>query len=301
MAGMAEGYGTGFLVVTNAAAGSHDEERVEEALAVLRAAADVRHETCSDPGDWDRLLDSRDGRTLVVVGGDGSLHTAAGAAWRRGELASVPFGLVPLGTGNDFARAVSIPLDDPAEAARSLLASRPRSLDLLVDDAGGVVVNVVHAGVGAEAAARATPLKPGLGKAAYAVGSVLAGTTATGWALQVSVDGAPVEVDGDVLMVAVANGRTIGGGSVIAPDAVPDDGQLDVVVATSTGPLARLGFGFAMREGEHVDRDDVVHVRGRSVTVAGEPFPLNADGELEEEVRSRTWAVEPAAWTLRCP
>jgi YegS/Rv2252/BmrU family lipid kinase len=301
MAGMAEGYGTGFLVVTNAAAGSHDEDRVEEALEVLRAGADVRHEECADPADWDRLLDLRAGRTVVVVGGDGSLHTAVSAAWRRGQLASVRFGLVPLGTGNDFARSAGIPLDDPAEAARSLLSSEPRSLDLLFDDSGGVVVNVVHAGVGAEAAARATPLKPGLGKAAYAVGSVVAGTTATGWELQVSVDGRLVQVDGNVLMVAVANGRTIGGGSEVAPDALPDDGLLDVVVATSTGPLARLGFGIAMREGEHLERDDVVTVRGRTATVSGEPFPVNADGELEEDVRSRTWTVEPAAWALRCP
>ena len=301
MAGMTEGYGTGFLVVTNAAAGSHDHERAGAALAVLRARADVRHEECRDPADWDRLLETRDGRTVVVVGGDGSLHTAVSAAWRRGELGQVLFGLVPLGTGNDFARTVGIPLDDPAEAAHAVLSSRPKSLDLLVDDAGGVVVNVVHAGVGAQAAARATPLKPALGKAAYAVGGVVAGATSTGWHLAVTVDGAAVAADAPVLMAAVANGRTIGGGSEVAPDAVPDDGLLDVVVATSTGPLARLGFGVAMRDGEHVERDDVIWVRGRTATIAGEAYPLNADGELEEDVRARTWTVHPSAWRLLSP
>ncbi len=74
-------------------------------------------------------------------------------------------------------------------------------------------------------------------------------------------------------MVGVANGRTIGGGAPLAPDAEPDDGLLDVVVATSTGPLARLRFGVALREGEHVDRDDVLVIRGRSVTVTGDAFP----------------------------
>lgn len=286
------------LVVTNAAAGSTDDERVDAALAVLRAAADVRVDTCADPGDLDRLLDGLGDRTLVLAGGDGSVHTAVASLRRRGELSpDRPLGLVPLGTGNDLARTLGIPLD-PAGAARALLTGRPRPLDLLVDDTGGVVVNAVHLGVGAEAAEKAGALKERLGKAAYAVGSVLAGAGSTGWDLRVEVDGEPLHTDEPVLMVGVANGRTIGGGAELAPDAVPDDGLLDVVVATSTGPLARLGFGVALREGGHVEREDVVAVRGRTVTVTGEPFPLNADGELDGPVDRRTWTVQPGAWAV---
>lgn len=297
MAGMTPGYGTGFLALTNASAGSTEDDAVEAALTVLRGSADVRVESCGDPSELDDLLGSRDGRTVVLLGGDGSVHSAVAALRRRGELAGTPVGLVPMGTGNDLARTLGIPLD-PQDAARALLHARPRLLDLLVDDADGVVVNVVHAGVGAEAAQRAAMLKGGLGKAAYPVGGVLAGATASGWDLSVTVDGAVLELDGAVLMVAVANGRTIGGGAVLAPDAEPDDGLLDVVVATSTGPLARLGFGAALRAGEHLGREDVLVVRGREVTVSGEPFPLNADGEIEVDVRSRTWTVQPGAWTL---
>lgn len=304
MAGMSEGYGTSttrLLVVTNAAAGSTDDERVDSALAVLRESSDVRVESCSDPDDLGRILAGRGGRTPVLMGGDGSVHTAVAALRGRGELsADLPLGLIPLGTGNDLARTLGIPLD-PAEAARALLTARPRALDLIVDDAGGLVVNVVHLGVGAEAAERAGALKDKLGKAAYAVGGVLAGATTTGWGLRVEVDGAALETDGPVLMVGIANGRTIGGGAELAPDAIPDDGLLDVVVATSTGPLARLGFGVAMREGEHVERDDVLSARGRTVTVSGEAFPLNADGELDGPVSARTWTVEPAAWSLLVP
>lgn len=285
-------------MVTNAAAGSTDDDRVAAAISVLEAAADVRVEQCAEPGDLDRVLDGREGRTVVLVGGDGSVHTAVAALRRRGELSpDQPLGLVPLGTGNDLARTLGIPLE-PADAARAVLDGSPHPLDLLVDDQDGVVVNVVHLGVGAEAAEKATGLKDRLGKAAYPVGSVLAAAGPTGWDLRVEVDGSVVEVDGQALMVAVANGRTIGGGAEVAPDAAPDDGLLDVVVATSTGPLARLGFGVALREGEHVDRDDVTTRRGRTVTVSGAPFPLNADGELDGPVASRTWRVEPAAWAL---
>lgn len=289
------------LVVTNAAAGGTDEAQVTAALDVLRRATDVRREVCAEPGDLDRVLDDLGERTLVVVGGDGSVHTAVAALHTRGELSATrPLGLVPLGTGNDLARTLGIPLD-PAEAARAFLSGRPRALDLVVDDGGGVVVNAVHLGVGAEAAEKAAALKDRLGKAAYAVGSVAAGAGAGGWALRVSVDGAAVHVDDEVLMVGVANGRTIGGGAPLAPDASPDDGLVDVVVVTSTGPLARLGFAVALREGDHVERDDVLVVRGRDVTVTGEAFPLNADGELDGPVTSRRWTVQPGAWAVVVP
>lgn len=289
------------LVVTNASAGSAGDEQVDAALAVLEERADVRVERCSELADLDRVLASRDGRTVVVVGGDGSVHLAVDRLLGLGELSPTePLGLVPLGTGNDLARTLGIPLD-PAEAAKALLSGTARTLDLAVDDAGGVVVNAAHLGVGAEAAERASAWKKRLGKAAYAVGGVLAGAGATGWDLRVEVDGEPFPLDEEVLMVGLANGRTIGGGAELAPDAEPDDGLLDVVVATSTGPLARLGFAVAMREGEHVDRDDVHTVRARTVTVTGDAFPLNADGELSGPLTSRTWTVRPGAWAVLVP
>jgi YegS/Rv2252/BmrU family lipid kinase len=288
-------------VVTNEAAGGTGDERVEEALDVLRAATDVRKVACAEPGDLEHALDELGDRVLVVAGGDGSIHAAVATLRDRGELSpDRPLGLVPLGTGNDLARTLGVPLE-PAEAARAVLSGRPRVLDLILDDAGGVVVNAVHLGVGAEAAARASALKDRLGKAAYVVGSVAAGASATGWTLRVVVDGSPVPVADEVLMVAVANGRSIGGGAEIAPKAEPDDGLADVVVATSTGPLARLGFAVSLREGEHVERDDVLVLRGREVTVTGDAFPINADGELEPPMTARTWTVQPGAWSIVVP
>jgi diacylglycerol kinase family enzyme len=292
---------TRFLLVTNPAAGTADEENLSTALDVLRAASDVEVAECRDPAKLDDVLAARDGRVPVLAGGDGSLHLAVQTLRRRGELsADEPLGLLPLGTGNDLARTVGLPLD-PADAAAALLTARPRRLDFLADDNGGVVVNAVHLGIGAEAAAQAGAWKDKLGKAAYAVGSAVAGVGEVGWQLSVEVDGERLSVDEPVLMVGVANGRSIGGGALLAPDARPDDGWLDVVVATSTGPLARMGFAVAMRAGGHVERDDVTAVRAKSVTVRGEDVPVNADGELTGPVRARTWTVEPAAWSLLVP
>ena len=287
------------LVVTNGRAGSAEDAAVDAALAVLRPATDVVVRPCTDADELGELVADRAGRTLVVAGGDGSLHVLVQTLHDRGELTpDEPIGLLPMGTGNDLARSLGIPLD-PTRAAQALLRGRPQRLDLLLDGDGGVVVNAVHAGVGAEAAHRAARLKGVLGPTAYAVGGVAAGATTTGWKVAVTVDGVALH-DGEdrVLMVAVANGRTVGGGTPLAPAARVDDGLADVVVSLATGPVQRVAYAGDLREGEHVDRDDVLTARGREVVVRGEEFPLNADGELSGPYTERRWTVVPAAWSL---
>ncbi|MDP9437097.1 MAG: hypothetical protein M3P93_18670, partial [Actinomycetota bacterium] len=103
------------------------------------------------------------------------------------------------------------------------------------------------------------------------------------------------------LMVGIGNGRGIGGGTVLLPTAVPDDGQLDVLVSYATGPWARARFGASLAAGTHLQDRDVRWARGRSVTVSGERVGVNADGEVGEEVERRTWTVEPGAWSLLQP
>ncbi|MGV9328302.1 diacylglycerol/lipid kinase family protein [Streptosporangium sandarakinum] len=285
------------LAVCNGAAGSADDAARDAALKTLRAGADVVEVTAGEgERDLGEALDAHPGRDVVVLGGDGSLHVTVAALHRRGELGSRVVGLIPMGTGNDFARGLGIPLD-PEEAARVVLAGRPRPLDLLVDDEGGIVVNAVHLGVGAEASERATPLKPGLGKLAYAVGALLAGVRSTGWRLRVTVDGRTL-TDRRVLMLGVGNGVTIGGGTPLTPEARPDDGMVDVVAALTTGPVRRLVYALRLRGGRHPELRDVVTVRGRDVAVEGEPVPANADGELTGPAARRHWRVVPAAWRM---
>ncbi|MDP9396710.1 MAG: diacylglycerol kinase, partial [Actinomycetota bacterium] len=244
------------LVVTNDSAGSADG--LADALAVLEPAADVRVAECRAPSELDGIVAARDGRELVVAGGDGSLHNVVRTLRDRGELTpDDPLGLLPLGTGNDLSRTTGIPLP-PAAAAEVVLSGRARPLDLLLDDAGGVVVNVVHLGVGAEAAAAASELKPRLGALAYPVGAVAAAARTGGWRLRVEVDGTPLW-DGEepLLMLAVANGRFIGGGTPLAPEADPGDGLADVLVSAAVGLLDRMSYAVDLRGGEHPERDDV--------------------------------------------
>jgi diacylglycerol kinase (ATP) len=290
------------LVVTNELAGRTEVDAVSEVVTELGGESDVEMAICHQESDLDALLDRRDGRTIVVVGGDGSLHTLLRHLWRRGEAADCTVGLVPLGTGNDFARGVGIPLDHRM-AARLIRTGQPRAVDLIVDDSDGVTVNAVHVGAGAEAAMIARPWKRRLRTAAFPLGAIAAGFSVDGWRLRVEVDGKLVTSGRrKVLMAGLSNAPTIAGGSAeLGPGASPTDGRVEVTVSLATGRLARVGYALALLRGRHPERSDVIQVPGTTVTISGSAFHVNADGELSGPIRRREWRVVPGAWRCVLP
>lgn len=287
------------IIAVNSAAGSAESDRLQRAVEILQAGAGAELVVTASPDDLGRAAERAAGSRLVIAGGDGSLHLAVSCLRALGLLDEVVLGLVPLGTGNDFARGLHVPLE-PDEAARLCLEGAPRPLDLLVSDAGDVVVNAVHAGLGAAAAKRSDGLKESLGSLAYPIGAIIAGVSEAGYELDVTVDGEPLH-SGSTLMVGVANGPCIGGGTALCASAVPDDGLLDVVVVSAVSRAARTAFAAALRNGVHLDREDVIHVRGRSVTIAGDEVAHDADGEILGPFPRRSYRVEPGAWRMLAP
>ncbi|WP_232676780.1 diacylglycerol kinase family protein [Nocardioides sp. R-C-SC26] len=294
------------LVIRNAEAGSADEESLERALTVLRRHTSVEVQATADPGELDGVLHRAGSRRIVVAGGDGSLHAVVSALYRRGELKDRTLGLLPLGTGNDFARSVGMPLD-AEEAALALAGGTPEPMDLIVDEVGRVVVNNVHVGAGAKAAQRGARWKSRLGKAGVGKLGYPIGAAITAWnppllRLRVEVDGVPVvDFDEQVLQVAVGNGRSVGGGTELTPHADPGDGMLDVMVSRATGPISRFIYAARLGMGTHPSAVDVDYVRGRQVSVSGEEFWCSADGELDGPERHRSWRLERAAYSLVVP
>ncbi len=299
------------LVITNSEAGTSDEETLAAALAVLRERASVEVAATANPGELDGVLHRAGSRRIVVAGGDGSLHAVVAALHRRQELGSAVLGLLPLGTGNDFARGTGIPLDIE-EAARVVLRDRPRAMDLVVDEVGEIVVNSVHVGAGANASRRGQRWKDrlhsvgvgrvNLGKLGYPIGAALTAWNPPIVRVRVEVDGTVVnDLDHPVLMVAVGNGPSVGGGAELTPDADPGDGRVDVMVSRSVGPLARLAYAARLGLGTHPERDDVAYLRGSTVSISGGPFWCSADGEIYGPERRRTWRVEPRAYSLLLP
>jgi diacylglycerol kinase (ATP) len=299
------------LVITNAEAGTADEENLAAALAVLRERASVEVAATSRPGELDGVLHRAGSRRIVVAGGDGSLHAVIAALHRRQELKNAVLGLLPLGTGNDFARGVGIPLD-VEEAARVVLDGVPSRMDLVVDEVGEIVVNSVHVGAGANASRRGHRWKArlhsvgvgkvNLGKLGYPIGALLTAWNPPIIRVRLEVDGQVVaDLDQPILMAAVGNGTSVGGGAELTPEADPSDGKVDVMVSRSIGPLARFSYAARLGLATHHERDDVTYLRGRTVSVSGGPFWCSADGEIYGPERHRTWHVEPEAYHLVLP
>lgn len=289
----------GYLVLVNPNSGARASGALEAALGALSDAARVE---VVEPLTSDEIAAAVDGvgdRTVVVAGGDGTVHKVANSLAEHGILGDAPVGLVPLGTGNDFARLLGIPLH-PAEAARAIIAGAPRRLDVLRTDRGELVVNAAHIGLGAEASAHAQDLKATLGAAAYPLGAAIAGASGPSWACEVTLD-ATTLASGEVAIVGIGNGRSVGGGSPLIPSAVPDDGLLDAVVVAERGLADRARMGMALRGGTHVELDGVHTGRGRVLVYEGEPAPVNLDGELVGERDRCSFEVLRGAWEVVAP
>ncbi|HSX68009.1 diacylglycerol/lipid kinase family protein [Nocardioides sp.] len=297
---------TDLLLITNADAGSSDEETLESALTILRGRGPVGVAATSSPDELGDVLADAGDRTVVVAGGDGSLHAVIGALHARGDLAGRTIGLLPLGTGNDFARGAGVPLD-VEEAAHAILDGTPTPVALLVDDRDEVVVNNVHAGAGAEASQVGARWKErlgrvGLGRLGYPVGALATAFRPPALRLTVAVDGdVLIAHTHHTLMVALGNGSRVGGGAAINPGADPSEGVIDVVLTRPLRPLARLPYAAQLAVGRHPENGRVLHTTGHEVRVTGEPFWCSADGEIEGPVTDRTWRVVPSAYSLLLP
>ena len=225
---------------------------------------------------------------IAVAGGDGSIGFAAEAAARAG----VPLAVVPVGTANDFARAIGIPLD-LAEACRLAVEGRETRLLELGWMGDRPFVNAASTGLSPIAAANAQGVKRILGPFAYSLGALGAGITAKPIRCRVTCDGKP-RFDGRAWQVSVAVTGAFGGGSGV--DADPHDGVLDVVViqATSRARLVLHAYGLRARrlesqKGVRCERGHVVEVSTDGET------GFNVDGELVGVDRAR-FRVEAGAF-----
>jgi YegS/Rv2252/BmrU family lipid kinase len=220
-------------------------------------------------------------RLVVLAGGDGTISSCARSLAGR----DVVLGLLPTGTANDFARTLQIPTALEAACA-TVLAGHVVDVDLgTVGEADPRhVVNVASVGLSVELTRALSPaLKRRIGAAAYPVAAVRAYHRHRPFRARLEFpDGDHEQVElGDLLQVAVANGRHYGGGNVVAPEAGIDDHTLDVYAVPRGTARQRLQVARHWASGAFVERDHVLHVRTRAVRVTTEPsLPVNIDGEI---------------------
>jgi diacylglycerol kinase (ATP) len=217
---------------------------------------------------------------LVTVGGDGTVHQGLQAA--AGQL--VGFGVVPAGTGNDFAAGTGVPGDPYAAAsaiAAALRTGRERRVDLArMTGAAGETRwfgAVLAAGFDAIVNERANRMRWPRGPRRYDLAILLELARLRPRAYQLELDGVDHSFTGT--LVAVGNCASYGGGMRIVPDADPGDGLLDVVIAAPLGRAALTRLKPRLRHGTHVTDPRVTTFRVRRIRLHADGIIGYADGE----------------------
>jgi diacylglycerol kinase (ATP) len=232
-------------------------------------------------------------RTVVVAGGDGTLNEVLNGVAEAGALDRVAFGLVPMGTGNDFAGMLGLP-DDPAAAIERLVARQERRVDVgLVNDRA--FVNASAGGFLAEVSEALTPgMKTVAGRFAYVIAGagVIAGFEPPSAAVTI---GAETLAARAYHLFVVCNGQTIGGGHRAAPRARLDDGLLDACLVEATGTLDLVALLRRMSRGDHLAAEGVTYRQFQTAElVFDRVVKVNTDGEARE-TRVCRYRVMPQA------
>ncbi|MCK5326906.1 MAG: YegS/Rv2252/BmrU family lipid kinase, partial [Woeseiaceae bacterium] len=238
-------------------------------------------------------------RRLIVAGGDGSVHEAVNGIMAAGGGAAL--GVVPTGTGNDFAKAAQIPLD--WEAATTLLARR------IADDASPRPIDVGRmndryfangAGIGLDAKvtriARSYHLPIGDFVYLIAIFRAMVDGIATP---DIEIRADEFEWDGPLTLASVSNGPWIGGMFHIAPMAINDDGLLELLIAAPVTRRRITRLLPLLMRGTHLAERDITHVSVRRLQVrAFAPVPSHLDGEVQAMQTAFDIEVLPGALKL---
>jgi len=263
-------------VISNPSAGSGSAARRLPALKRLLDARGIQAEFVETraPGDATRL--AREARTdgvecLAVMGGDGTLNEVSqGYLGPDGKpLAGPDLALIPSGTGGDFRKTFG--LDGTLEDAVERLASAPaRPLDLglleITAHSGETIrrafLNITSFGLGGltDRLVHSGPKWLG-GRAAFFIGTARALLSYANAPVRVRIDG-QILLEAPIVNVAIGNGRYFGGGMKITPDALPDDGLLDVIAMHDLTRAQVVGFSSRIYGGTHVGQPGVRFGRG---------------------------------------
>lgn len=271
-------------LLINPTAGKHRGEQVGTRVADLLEAAgrEVVDLTGLDAsraeGKARAAVASGDIDLLVVAGGDG----AAGLGANICADTDVPLGIVAVGTGNDNARELGLPVQDVDASVRRILAGGVRRMDLgrvLTDDGERVrdYLGVLSCGFDAVVNERANNMLWPRGPQRYNLAILRELPVFGPIHYELTIDGVEREIDG--MLVCVANGRAFGGGMKVAPAADVEDGLLDVVIVHDIPMATFLSVFPKVFKGTHTSHPAVEIVRGASIRIATERIVSYADGE----------------------
>ncbi len=262
------------------------EARLRDALG-----GDLEVERTRGPRDAARI--AREGvragaERVLVVGGDGTTSEVVSGLLAADLGRHAEIGLLPFGTGGDLARTLGIPRD-PDAAIAAFVAGKSRRIDAgrvhyrnrAGDEVTSYFLNVASIGASAAVTERVNRSSGRLGgTAAFLMGSL---ATIVHWRspdVTLRLDGVLVH-EGPLALATAANGRFFGGGMQVSPEALPDDGLLDVVVIPDVGKARMVALLARSYRGTHLAHPAVSLHRGRTLEADAEPGRvwLEIDGE----------------------
>lgn len=214
---------------------------------------------------------------VVVVGGDGTINLAV----QHLAGTSTPLGIIPAGTGNDFASALGIPQLEPEKAADVIADGHARRLDLAHvtrgDGSTRLFATVLASGFDSYVNDRANRMRWPRGDARYNIAILVEFLFLKETPYAIDVDGRRIE--GPFMMASVGNTRTYGGGIPICPDADASDGLLDVTVVRPAGRLKLLRLMPKVFKGSHAGNPEVEMFRGTEIALHSTGITAYADGD----------------------
>jgi diacylglycerol kinase (ATP) len=288
-------------VIYNPAAGA--AERIAELSRVVDGMELARANCGQECERRAAIACDRGFEIVVAAGGDGTIHHVVNGLMSSGKAACGRplLGILPLGTGNDLARTISVPADDPPRAIRLIREpAQIRTLDLVKIRAGNrptrYGVNVAAGGfTGQMNEAMTERLKQTWGPLSYLRGAIKVLPDLTNYRTTIRFDGSAAQ-NICAMNVIIANGRFAGAGIHVAPLANPEDGLLDVVVINSGSVLELTALAAKLlSNGDYLDARIVTHRRAKRVAIESTPgMWFSIDGELTGN-EPTTFSVEPQA------
>lgn len=226
-----------------------------------------------------QLTESADGEVdIIAMGGDGTLHEVLNGL---SYPALARLGLIPCGSGNDFAAVSGIPLD-PAAALEIILKGKAKPTDYM-ECSGIRGINAIGTGIDVDILRRYARMKRLKGSAAYLASLIL---TVIGYKprrFSEWIDGR--SEPHEALIACAANGQSFGGGIPIAPKAMIDDGLLDVVIVDGIKKPAIPHAFIRLMQRRVLELRQTVFKRQAALTVRSEqPMPIQIDGEIYEDL-----------------
>ena len=276
--------------------GRRTAERVRAALEARGRSARVW--TTERPGQATDLAEALpQDAAIVAIGGDGTVHEVAAACLDTDRTV----GIVPSGSGDDFAHALGIPRKGLDLAVDALLAGRVRTVDTGVCN-GVPFVNAAGVGFDAEVGRRVTeapwPLS-GLGAYLWSVGVCLRDLRSA--EVRLEVDG-ELRYEGPSLLVSTQNGPRTGGSFRFAPSARIDDGRLEVVLAKRLGRAAVPVLLPKLMAGRHLSDPRVASYSGTEIAMTwSEPRTWHTEGEIHPPCDRFELAVRPRSLRVFAP